>query len=63
MLYATGWEPGMRTLNLLPSLPHLDFFTLLTAACAVDQGGSLLQACGSEAVPVRRQVEIASLWA
>ncbi len=60
MLYATGWEPGLRTLNLFPALPHLDFFTFITAARGVDQGGSLLHACGSEAIPVRRQVEMAS---
>ena len=56
MLYATGWEPGMRTLSLLPSRPRADSFALLAAAFALDTGAPVLQVPGGGGVPGEREV-------
>jgi phenylacetate-CoA ligase len=63
MLYAAGWEPGMRAINLFPALPSLNFLAFAALAGDVSTGGSFLQGCGnggSGAIPVERQVEMAS---
>lgn len=61
MLYASGWGPEMRTLNLFPAVPHLAFFAPITVAFTVDTGGAVLHTCGGKAIPTERQVIIASI--
>lgn len=61
MLYETGWEMDMRTLNLFPAVPHLAFFAPITVAFTVDTGGAVLHTCGGKAIPTERQVIIASI--
>lgn len=60
MLYAAGWEPGMRAMNLFPALANLNFLAFAALAGDAGAGGSFLNGCGSEAIPVERQVELAS---
>ncbi len=63
MLYAAGWEPGMRAMNLFPAQPNLNYLAFAALADDVNAGGSFLNgrgSSGSGAIPVERQVEMAS---
>ncbi len=60
MLYAAGWEPGMRTLNLLPDLPRADSLLLRAAALVLDTGAPVLRVPGGGGLPGERELAAAS---
>lgn len=59
MLYLFGFEPSMRILNLFPAFQHIGFFQMVFTEFFLDDGISVFNTCGENAIPLSRQVRIA----
>ncbi|MBN1289998.1 MAG: hypothetical protein JXA49_10225 [Actinobacteria bacterium] len=59
MLYLFGFEPSMKVFNLFPAFQHIGFFHMLFTEFFLDDGISVFNTCGENAISLSRQVRIA----